>query len=45
MNRGPSKNLYAFMNAYNCAKTLKTLRGITPYEEIIKGWKSEPDKF
>jgi transposase-like protein len=39
------EHLYAFMNAYNFAKRLKTLQGLTPYEEIIKWWKNEPDRF
>jgi transposase InsO family protein len=38
-------HLYDFVNAYNFAKRLKTLRGLTPYEFIIKTWQSEPDRF
>ena len=30
------EHLYNFMNAYNFARRLKTLRGLTPYEYIIK---------
>ena len=39
------EHLYAFLNAYNFAKRLKTLKGLTPYEEIIKWWKKEPERF
>jgi transposase InsO family protein len=34
-----------FLNAYNFAKRLKTLQGLTPYEYIIKCWQNEPDRF
>jgi len=34
-----------FMAAYNFARRLKTLRGLTPYEYICKIWTSEPDRF
>ena len=30
---------------YNCARRLKTLHGLTPYEYICKIWTSEPDRF
>lgn len=33
------------MAAYNFARRLKTLGGITPYEYIAKIWTSEPDWF
>ncbi|MGJ3494922.1 IS481 family transposase, partial [Piscirickettsia salmonis] len=36
---------YAFLNAYNFAKRLKALKGLTPYKEIIKWWKNEPERF
>lgn len=39
------QHLYTFLNAYNFAKRLKTLKGLTPYEEIIKCWKNEPERF
>lgn len=39
------QHLYAFVNAYNFAKRLKTLKGLTPYEFIIKTWQSEPERF
>ena len=38
-------HLYNFINAYNFAKRLKTLGGLTPYEEIIKCWRLEPERF
>ena len=38
-------HLAAFLDAYNFAKRLKTLRGLTPYEAICKAWKDEPDRF
>jgi hypothetical protein len=31
--------------AYNFAKRLKTLKGLTPYEYICKIWTNEPDRF
>jgi transposase InsO family protein len=34
-----------FMAAYNFARRLKTLSGLTPYEYICKIWTSEPDRF
>jgi transposase-like protein len=39
------QHLAAFVNAYNFAKRLKTLKGLTPYEFIIKIWKMEPKRF
>ncbi len=39
------RHLHDFVNAYNFAKRLKTLRGLTPYEFIIKTWQAEPDRF
>ena len=38
-------HLAAFLDAYNFAKRLKTLRGLTPYEAICKAWTTEPDRF
>ena len=38
-------HLAAFLDAYNFAKRLKTLRGLTPYEAICKAWADEPDCF
>ena len=31
-------HLHDFINAYNCGRRLKTLRGLTPYEYICKCW-------
>jgi len=33
------------MAAYNFARRLETLSGLTPYEYIAKIWTSEPDRF
>ena len=38
-------HLADFMVAYNFARRLKTLSGLTPYEYIAKIWTSEPDRF
>jgi transposase InsO family protein len=38
-------HLDAFLTAYNFAKRLKTLRGLTPYEYICKCWTQNPDQF
>ena len=38
-------HLAAFLAAYNFAKRLKTLRGLTPYEYICKCWTENPDQF
>lgn len=39
------EHLFNFLNAYNFAKRLKTLNGLTPYEFIIKSWNSSPHLF
>ena len=39
------EHLYNFLNAYNFAKRLKTLQGLTPYEYIINIWKNDPERF
>jgi hypothetical protein len=39
------EHLYNFLNAYNFAKRLKALKGLTPYEYIIKSWQKEPKRF
>lgn len=39
------EHLADFMAAYNFARRLKTLGGLTPYEYIYKIWTSEPDRF
>ncbi len=38
-------HLTDFMDAYNFARRLTTLNGLTPYEYICKIWTSEPDRF
>jgi hypothetical protein len=38
-------HLAAFVDAYNFAKRLKALRGLTPYEHIVKCWTEEPNRF
>ncbi|WP_299776083.1 IS481 family transposase, partial [uncultured Tateyamaria sp.] len=38
-------HLADFLDAYNYARRLKTLSGLTPYEYICKIWTSEPDRF
>jgi hypothetical protein len=39
------RHLHAFLMAYNFAKRLKTLKGLTPYEYVCKIWTREPDAF
>ena len=38
-------HLHAFLLAYNFAKRLKTLKGLTPYEYICKIWTDDPHRF
>jgi len=38
-------HLHAFVNAYNFAKRLKSLKGLTPYEFIIKTFQSQQNLF
>ena len=38
-------HLTDFVNAYNFARRLKTLKGLTPYEAICKVWTKEPKRF
>jgi hypothetical protein len=38
-------HLQLFLEAYNFARRLKTLRGLTPYEFICKRWIEEPHRF
>lgn len=38
-------HLAVFLDAYNFARRLKTLRGLTPYGAICKAWTDEPDRF
>ena len=39
------RHLADFIAAYNFARRLKTLKGLTPYEFICKSWTNEPQKF
>lgn len=39
------KHLHTFLMAYNFAKRLKTLKGLTAYEYICKVWTKEPERF
>lgn len=38
------EHLSAFLDAYNFARRLKTLRGFTPCETICRAWADEPDR-
>jgi Integrase core domain len=38
-------HLNDFVSAYNYARRLKTLKGLTPYEFICKIWTKEPSRF
>lgn len=38
-------HLATFIAAYNFAKRLKTLRGLTPHEFVCSKWQDEPDRF
>ena len=44
-HRQLKEHLDAFLNAYNFAKRLKTLQGLTPYNHICKVWADEPCRF
>jgi Integrase core domain len=38
-------HLQLFVDAYNHARRLKTLRGLTPYEFVCQAWTKEPSRF
>lgn len=38
-------HLTNFVSAYNFARRLKTLKGLTPYEPICKAWTKQPERF
>ena len=38
-------HLQLFVDAYNHARRLKTLRGLTPYEHVLQVWTKEPERF
>jgi Integrase core domain len=39
------EHLQAFLMAYNFAKKLNRLKGLTPYEYICQCWQNEPERF
>lgn len=39
------EHLTTFLTAYNFAKRLKTLKGLTPYEFIYQQWQEHPERF
>jgi transposase InsO family protein len=39
------KHLAQFLAAYNFAKRLKRLQGLTPYQYISRCWQNEPERF
>ena len=39
------QHLADFINAYNFARRLKALKGLTPYEFICKCWTNQPERF
>ena len=39
------RHLNDFIDAYNFGRRLKTLKGLTPYEFIVKAWTNEPERF
>jgi hypothetical protein len=38
-------HIHSFVMAYNFAKRLKSLKGLTPYENICKIWTTQPNRF
>jgi transposase InsO family protein len=39
------EHLHQFLMAYNFARRLKTLKGLTPHEQISRCWQKEPERF
>jgi len=39
------QHLQVFIDAYNFARRLKTLNGLTPYEHVCSCWTSQPHRF
>ena len=39
------RHLQLFIDAYNHARRLKTLRGLTPYEFVRQRWLRDPERF
>lgn len=44
-DNGACYKSHAFRDAYNFAKRLKALAGLTPFEAICKAWTKEPQRF
>jgi hypothetical protein len=44
-HEGLRAHLHAFVTAFNFAKPLKTLRGLTPYEYVCRIWTEKPKLF
>ena len=44
-NEQLAQHLDTFISAYNFAKRLKTLQGLTPYQFIVKSWTISPQLF
>ena len=38
-------HLATFLDAYNFAKRLKSLRGLTPFERVCQLWTEQPERF
>jgi len=39
------QHMQIFLDAYNFAKRLRTLNGLTPFESVCKAWRKEPNRF
>jgi hypothetical protein len=39
------EHLQLFLTAYNFARRLKTLNGLTAYEYIVKCWQNDKERF
>ncbi len=44
-NQQLAGHLQLFIEAYNHARRLKTLRGLTPYEYVARIWTENPSTF
>jgi transposase InsO family protein len=44
-HRSLRTHLATFLDAYNFAKRLKSLRGLTPFEGICQLWAEQPERF
>ena len=40
-----ARDLATFLDAYNFAKRLKSLRALTPFERICQFWTERPERF